>query len=188
MDAEWLSGLGWLFDYGPYGLFLLAFTESVFFLVPPDVMLLPLAVARPYLSVVYALIATTGSVLGGLLGYHLGKRAGRPLLLRFASSSTLEQIERLFARYGGWAVLTAALTPVPYKVFTIGAGIFRVKLLVFALASVAGRGVRFGLEALLVLLMGDKATEFFYRDFEWLTIAIAASLILCAVIAGKRKR
>ncbi|MBE3519577.1 MAG: DedA family protein [Firmicutes bacterium] len=188
VDLEWLSDVDWFTGFGPYGLFVLAFVESIFFLVPPDVMLLPLAIARPSLSLVYALITTIGSVLGGLFGYFLGKRAGRPLLLRFASGSRIKQLEELFAKYGAWAVATAALTPIPYKVFTIGGGIFRVPLLSFTIASVAGRGLRFGMEALLVMMLGERATDFFYRDFEWLTIAIAVVAVIVALIVGKRKQ
>lgn len=188
MDLEWLSNLDWFVNYGPYGLFLLSFIEALFFPVPPDVVLLALAIASPPLSVVYALITTTGSVLGGLFGYFLGRRAGRPLLLRFASSSRIKQLEGLFAKYGAWAVATAALTPIPYKVFTIGAGIFRVRLLHFTIASVAGRGLRFGMEALLVMILGERATDFFYKDFEWLTVAIALVAVVVALVMGKRKR
>ncbi|HHY35173.1 MAG TPA: DedA family protein [Firmicutes bacterium] len=188
MDLKWLSNIDWFIDFGPYGLFLLAFIEAVFFLVPPDVMLLPLAIARPSLSLLYALITTTGSVLGGLFGYFLGRRAGRPLLLRFASLSRIKQLEELFDKYGAWAVATAALTPIPYKVFTIGGGIFRVRLLYFTIASLAGRGLRFGMEALLVMMLGERATDFFYRDFEWLTIAIALVAVVVALVVAKRKQ
>lgn len=187
MELEWLSSLDWFFDFGPYGLFLLSFVEAIFFLVPPDVMLVPLAVAQPALSLAYAAITTAGSVLGGLSGYFLGRRAGRPMLLRFASASRIEKLEKLFARYGGWAVAMAAFTPVPYKVFTIGAGIFRVRLFHFTIASVTGRGLRFGLEALLVMVLGERATEFFYKDFEWLTLAIALLAVAVAIVVGRRK-
>ena len=132
-----------LLEYGPLGLFLVAFFESTVFPIPPDVLLLPLCLMNPRLSWWYAFLTTAASTLGAFLGYAVGRKAGRPVVERFFASEMVEKVQFLFGQYGGWAVGIAAFTPVPYKVFTIGAGVFRVPFMTFTVASVIGRASRF---------------------------------------------
>src|SRR3989344_1927506 len=105
--------------YGLLGLFLLAFAESSFFPVPPDVLLIAFSLASPENAFIYAAVATLGSVLGGLFGYFLGKKFGEPLLLRFAKKETVSHVQKLYSEMGSWIVFIAGFSPIPYKVFTI---------------------------------------------------------------------
>lgn len=165
-----------LMEYGPLGLFFLAFCESIFFPVPPDFVLLPMAMMKPKLSFWYAFVATLASVAGALAGYVLGKQAGRPLVDRYFSHERISQIEALFSRHGGWAVGIAAFTPLPFKLFTLTGGIFRVKLWPFMIASTMGRGARFFLVGALVFFLGEQADSFLGRNFELITVCLAGAV------------
>lgn len=164
-------------QYGALGLSVVAFAEASFFPVPPDVVLIPLCLMSPGLSLWYALLCAVVSTLGGFFGYLIGMMAGRPLLERMAGRSRVSQAQELFDKYGGWAVLIAALTPIPYKVFTIAAGVFRTGRMAFLWASLIGRGMRFFLEAVIIMAMGPAATEFLARYSGPLTIGIAVLLV-----------
>ena len=171
-----------LLAYGPLGLFIVAFFESMVFPIPPDVLLLPMCMVSPRLSWWYAFLTSSASVLGGLLGYAVGKKAGRPVVRRFLREDSIREVEALFAKYGGWAVGIAAFTPLPYKVFTFGAGIFRVSLWTFTVASVAGRSARFFLEGALVYFLGDKAQAYLGANFEIATVVLTAVLLAGTVL------
>ena len=131
----------------------------------------------------FALITTLGSVLGGLFGYGIGWIGGRPLLFRFIGEQRVKTIHTLFERYEGWAILVAGFTPVPYKVFTIGAGSFYVNLKIFALASILSRGGRFFLVAGTIQLIGPQMKGFLEEYFDVLTLAIVIILALGYSIA-----
>lgn len=185
--AQWLETTSAvLTHYGVGGLVITAFTEASFFPLPPDIILIPLCLLKPHLSFWYALVATISSSLGGVFGTFIGLRFGRPLLSRFASPQRIGQVEQLFRRYGGWAVALAALTPIPYKVFTIAAGVFRVSPLVVLSASLGGRGLRFFLEALAVYLWGEEATALLNNYLGPVTLALGALLVLAAAVYARR--
>jgi len=117
-----------LLAYGPLGLFILAFLEASIFLIPPEAILIPLALFNPDSSFIYALIASIGSTLGGIFGYYLGFIGGKRLLLRLTSEEKIIKIKKYFDKYGGFAIGIAGFTPIPYKVFMIASGVFRTKL------------------------------------------------------------
>ncbi|MBC7347000.1 MAG: DedA family protein [Clostridia bacterium] len=175
-----------LTGYGVWGLAVVAFVEASFFPVPPDVLLIPLALMQPSLALVYAVVTTLSSTAGGLFGRWIGLKAGRPLLARFASGKRIQEVETWFERYGGWAVAFAALTPVPYKVFTIAAGVFRVPVLPVLWGSLGGRAVRFFFEALVIMFLGEKALDFLARYTGPLTLA--GGLLLVAWLVWRRRR
>lgn len=183
-----MLGLDWqglseaLAAYGSIGLLALAFAESSFFPIPPDLLLIGLSVNRPELALWYAAVATGGSVIGGLFGYFLGVKAGRPLISKLVSAKRLQETEDLFARYGGWAVAAAGFTPIPYKVFTIASGIFRIRKRVFVLASLASRGARFFLEGLILFAGGSRAQQFITEYFELVTIGVVLAFTLIYVV------
>lgn len=186
---SWLDAANeFLLDHGPLGLIITAFAEASFFPLPPDVILVPLSLMKPNLSFFYAALATVASSVGGVFGALLGLYLGRPLLEHFSSQKRIDQVAKLFNRYGGWAVALAALTPIPYKVFTIAAGVFKVRLWVVLTASLAGRGLRFFLEALAVFLWGDEATTFISTYLGPITVGLAVLLILAAILKSSYKR
>ncbi len=174
--------------FGAAGLFVVAFAESSFFPVPPDVMLLPMCIARPRAAAWYAAITTVSSILGAAFGYLVGARGGRPLLLKFTDEQGLRTVQRLFDRYGGWAVGIAAFTPIPYKVFTIASGIFRVRLTPFFAASAIGRGGRFFLEAMLAVKYGEAFREIVGPRFETITLLVGLAAAALAVALGRAQR
>lgn len=162
---------------GAWGLFILAFTEASFFPVPPDIVLLPLALITPSRALYYAAITSIASSLGGIFGYLIGLRAGRPILSRYINENNFYKIEKMFAQYGGWAVGIAGFTPIPYKVFTIASGVFHMDFSTFFIATILSRSARFFLVAAFVLIMGEGAMTYIGR------LLGPGSFILLAVVA-----
>ena len=105
-------------SYGSAGIFVVAFMESSFFPIPPDLLLIPFIIATPDLWIFYAAVATVGSVAGAVLGYYIGLWGGRPLLLKLAGEHKTHKVDRYFKKYGDWAIGIAGFTPIPYKKFT----------------------------------------------------------------------
>ncbi len=170
-----------LLQYGLAGLLVVAFVEASFFPVPPDALLIPLVLLKPGRGLWYAFLCTLASAAGGLFGHFLGKLAGRPLLEHYVQGRRLARIEDLFQKYGGWAVAFAALTPVPYKVFTIAAGVFLVRRRIVFVSSLLGRGVRFFFEALVVDLMGPAAVALLKKYSGPVTFGLGVLLVGAAV-------
>lgn len=167
-------------------LFLLAVAESSFFPIPPDVLLIAMALAAPGRSFRYAGLCTVGSVLGGVIGYGIGlvliDSIGMPILTFYGATDKYEYIRVLYDRYDAWAVGIAGFTPIPYKVFTIAAGAFKINFWVFVLASIAGRAGRFFLVAALIYHFGPSIKGFIDRYFNILTIVFFALLILGFIV------
>jgi membrane protein YqaA with SNARE-associated domain len=166
-------------------LFFIAFVESSFFPVPPDVLLIAMCLAQPKRSPFYALVATVGSVAGGLGGYLIGWSVWHGIeAWAFTHLGFLGFTQDNFARVQGLyrdnaflALFGAAFSPVPYKVFTIAAGVFGVAIPVFIGASLIGRSARFGLVALLLWWFGPPIKTFIERYLGWLTLAFVALLV-----------
>jgi membrane protein YqaA with SNARE-associated domain len=158
-------------------LVLLAFAESSFFPVPPDVLLITLGVATPERAIWYAVLCSVASVAGGAFGYLIGLFGGRPLLYRFFNPTKVAAVERLYDRYNAWATGIAGLTPIPYKVFTIGGGAFKIDFKVFMLASLLSRSLRFLTEGVLLYFFGAPIRDFLYRQFNWLSVAFVVLLV-----------
>lgn len=157
--------------------------ESSFFPIPPDVMLAPMSLARPDKAVWFATITTVTSVLGGLFGYALGAIAFDWISDWLAASrywGPYETAQSWFLQWGFWAVLVAGFSPIPYKVFTIAAGVAGLPLVPFVLASLLGRGGRFYLVALLMRWGGPAMESWLFRWVErlgWATVALLAVAI-----------
>ncbi|MCR4368413.1 MAG: DedA family protein [archaeon] len=163
--------------YGNLGLFALAFAESSFFPIPPDVLLIAFALADPQNAFMFAAIATIGSVAGGVFGYFLGKKLGEPLLLKFTSKEKVAHVQKLYDELGFWAVFAAGFSPIPYKVFTIFSGVMKMDLGKFILASVLSRGLRFFAVATVIFFYGAPIREFLNGYFEIITLAISLPII-----------
>lgn len=137
----------------------LSFAESSFFPIPPDVMLAPMALARPERAWHYAALTTIASVIGGMFGYLIGQFAFdlvEPLLHQTGYWARYEQVSLWFQRWGFWAVFLAGFSPIPYKLFTIAAGVISMSFPPFVLASLVGRGGRFFLVAGLMVWGGER--------------------------------
>lgn len=169
--------------YGIWALFILSFAESSFFPIPPDVLLIALCVGQPLLAFQFALICSIGSVLGGIAGYLIGMFAfetiGRPILSHYdPNQAVFNQIKGLYDTWGFWGVLIAAITPIPYKVFTIASGLFKFNFFQFVLASVLGRSFRFFLVSGLIYWGGESLKDWIEKYFDWLAWGFLAVLIL----------
>ncbi len=160
---------------------LVAFSESIFFPIPPDPLLLAIGIADPSMAIWAAALATLASVAGGVVGHYLGRRVGRPLLYKFVSEDKVSRAEALFARYGAWAILAAAITPIPYKVFTILAGVMNLRMRPFLLASLVGRSIRIMTVGVLIYLFGESVREFIDHNFELLTVGAMGMMIVMVV-------
>ncbi|PLX81916.1 MAG: cytochrome B [Desulfuromonas sp.] len=174
--------------YGAIALFLLAFAESSFFPIPPDVLLLALCISVPARSFRFALIASLGSVLGGVVGYGIGMGLWGVVsgyFFRFIPGFTPEvfaRVQDLFVTYNFWAVFTAGFTPIPYKVITIGAGVFHINFAVFLFASLLSRSLRFFLVAAIIYRFGPATRNFIEKYFNILSLIFVALLILGFVV------
>lgn len=149
----------------------LSFAESSFFPVPPDVMLMPMALARPDRALYFATITTIASVLGGVFGYLIGYFAielVEPWIIAAGYHEAYLQAQEWFHAYGFWVVLIAGFSPIPYKVFTVAAGALALPLLPFVIASLLGRGSRFYLVAALVGWGGPRVEPYLKRYIDWL--------------------
>lgn len=176
--SEWIHAIEeWLLEFGSWGLFIVSFMESSFFPIPPDVLLIPMGIANPGMALWYAFITTAGSVLGALLGWFIGKKVGRPILRYFIKEEKIALVERYFEKYGAMAILIAGFTPIPYKVFTIFSGISKIRIPTLLIWSTIGRGLRFFLEAAIIVALGDKAMPFIEKNFTMLTIIGGVILI-----------
>ncbi len=160
---------------GTWALFFIAFAESSFFPIPPDILLLALCFGAREKWLKYALVCTAGSVLGGIagwgIGYGLRETVAIPLLNVFDSSGEIQlEIQNWYDDYGFWGILIAAITPIPYKVFTIFSGMANYSLPLLIVASVIGRGFRFFLVAGLIRIFGLRVRPFIEKHLEWLFI------------------
>ena len=160
-----------------WALFMISFAESGFFPIPPDFLLIPMCLGDPANAFFYATVCTVASVLGGVFGYGLGRFGGRPLMNRLFHPDKTQWAEQLYQKYDAWAIGVAAFTPVPYKVFTVSAGVFNVSLKVLVLVSIFGRGARFFMVAGLIYFFGAEIREFIDRYFEVLTLVMTGLLI-----------
>jgi len=175
--------------YAVAALFVLAVAESSFFPIPPDVLLIAMAFSVPTRAFYYALVCSTGSVIGGIIGYAIGmfcwSLVGDFFLTHIISEELFAVVTGKYQLYSFWIVFTAALTPIPYKIFTITAGVSGINFVGFVVASIVGRSLRFFLIATLMYFFGEKAKKFIERYFEWITLAFVALLVL-GFLAVKR--
>lgn len=169
--------------YSSAALFVLAFAESSFFPIPPDVLQIGLSVSRPKKSFYYAFIASVGSILGGIFGYFIGLKLWgilKDFFFAYIPGFTPEIfsiIQDKYELYNFWIVFTAGFTPIPYKIITISAGLFGVSFLMFIIASTISRSARFFIVATLIYFFGPKIKEFIDKYFNLLTVIFIILLI-----------
>ncbi len=201
---DWVLGWG-KSRYGQLALFLLSAAEASFFPVPPDALLIALCMGSHKKWVRFALVCSVGSILGGMLGYFIGWAAFDLIghkILAFVASLSGSDPDRMLAlakywfndkeiwgmRVGAWAVGIAGFTPIPYKVFTIAAGFFKMNFTVFVIASAVSRSLRFfvvaGLIGMLFERFGPRIQAFIDRYFNLLAVAFVVLLVLGFWVLG----
>ena len=160
--------------YGGLALGLMALAEASFFPIPPDPLLIALCLGAASKSLRFALIATSASVLGGIIGYGIGAGAWdllEPWFYQYVpgvSPEAFEQVQAQYDRWDFWAIFLAGLTPIPYKVFTLSAGVFSINFGIFVVASVLSRSIRFFVLAGLIFKFGKPISSFIDRYFNLL--------------------
>ncbi len=170
----------------PLWLAIISFAESSFFPVPPDALLVPMALARPERAYRFALICTLASVAGGVLGYVIGyalyDQLAAPLIRFYNYEAAAQAFVDRFNEYGLWVILIKGLTPIPYKIVTIASGLAHFNFGVFVAASVLTRGVRFFLLAWLIRQFGAPVQAFIERRLTLVTSVSALAIVLGIVL------
>lgn len=191
---RWLRRLyDWVLSWAetPYGvpaLFCLAFVESSFFPVPPDLLLLVLCLSMPERSFWYAFVCLSGSVLGGLAGYGIGFALWEwvsPFFYSYVpgfSFDTFYSIQSLFKEYDFLIIFVAGFTPIPYKIITIGSGVFKINIFIFLFSSLISRGLRFYIASWLVKRFGVKIRFYIDKYFNLLTLIVTFLILLFLVV------
>jgi membrane protein YqaA with SNARE-associated domain len=172
--ASWIMGV-------------VSFVESSFFPIPPDVMLIPMSLARPDRAYFYATLCTVTSVAGGVLGYIIGAylydSVGLWLMQLYGYGDKIEAFREAYAEWGAWIILLKGMTPIPYKIVTIASGFAAYPLVPFILLSVVARGMRFYLLAFLLHRYGPQAREILEKRLGfWVTIG--AVVLVAGIIAA----
>lgn len=171
--------------HGTWGLFGLSFAESSFFPIPPDPLLVALAIGAPKRALWFAFVCALGSVLGGVAGYGIGWALWAGVDQFFfsyvpgVSPESFQQVQALYEKYDFWAIFAAGFSPIPYKVFTLSSGVFEISFLVFLLASATSRSARFFIVAGLIYFYGPPIQGFIDRHFDRL-----AWLFLLLLVGG----
>lgn len=171
--------------HAPWYLGGLSFAESSFFPIPPDVMLAPMSLAQPRRALWFATLTTLASVLGGMFGYLIGVFAFelvQPWLEQGRYAATFTLAKQWFDEWGFLAIFAAGFSPIPYKVFTITAGVVSMAFLPFVLASFVGRGLRFYLVAVLMSWGGEAMEQRLHRWVDWLGWLTVAALLIIFII------
>lgn len=165
----------------PWWLAVIAFAEASFFPIPPDVLLIPLALARPERAWRFALICTIASVCGGALGYFIGyavfNQLARPLINFYGYGARFAAFQAMYADWGVWVILIKGLTPIPYKIVTIASGAANFNFWVFMAASAATRGARFFIVATLLHFWGEAVKDFIERRLTLVTTTVAVGIV-----------
>ena len=168
-----------------------SFMEAIIFPIPPDPLLIAIGITQREIVIFLSLWVAITSVAGAIVGHWIGKRFGRPiiewlgkypLLDRFFSYEKVDKVERLFKRYGIWTILIAAITPLPYKVFAITAGILHMDRRSFIIASIIGRSVRFLTVGVLIALLGQEIESIISSNFELITVGVGVTTIIAASV------
>ncbi|MGF1679280.1 MAG: YqaA family protein [Candidatus Methylacidiphilales bacterium] len=167
----------------PWALGFLSFIESSFFPIPPDPLLMAMCYSEPKKWVRYATICTLTSVAGGALGYAIGyafwETVGQPIVAFYHGQDIFDKIQDWYDRFGFWGILMAAITPIPYKIFTIASGVFHFSLPMLIAASLLGRGVRFFAVAAVIRFGGTAIKPYLEKYLE-----IATLLLFLVGVAG----
>ncbi len=160
---------------------IISFAESSFFPIPPDIILIPMVLAKRTKAFFYAFICTLSSVFGGVFGYFIGlllfNSIGLIVINFYHLEEQITQFKNYYNSYGAWIVIIAGFTPFPFKVITIASGLFQLNFIIFILCSLLSRGSRFYLISILLYFFGDKIKLFIDKYFNFLTILFFILLV-----------
>jgi len=171
-----------------WALAIVSFVESSFFPIPPDVLMIPLIIARPSRAFLIATVATVSSVAGGMFGYYIGavlmESVGQPILALYGKGDSFEEMSAVFNQYGAWAVVVAGVTFLPFKVITIASGVTGLPLSVFIVSSIFARALRFFLVAALLWKFGAPIRDFIEKRLGLMFVLFCVLLIGGFVMIG----
>ena len=188
--SDWVAGFAES-DWAYLLLGVSSFIESIFFPIPPDPLLIAISVKQPHNAIWLGVLVTLTSVAGALVGHWIGGRFGRPLMYRFLPTGQIKRVEELLTRFGVWAILVFAISPLPYKVFALSAGVLGLDRRTFVVVSLVGRGARFMTLGVLLFFYGASIERFISDNFELLTIIFLAALVAAALgwglLRGRRR-
>lgn len=172
--------------YATPALFAVAFIEASFFPIPPDVLLIVMALAVPSKAFRYAIVCSVGSVLGGCLGYFIGyelfELVGKPIINFYGLWKEFDYVSKRFHENAFAAIAIAGFTPIPYKLFTIAAGVCKIQFTTLVVASILSRSARFLAEGALIYFFGERVKVFIEKYFNILSIVFVVMLILGYVL------
>lgn len=167
--------------HAPAALAAVSFAESSFFPIPPDVMLIPMVIARRARAFFYATLATISSVLGGMAGYAIGyfvfEAIGMPILNFYGKADDFAGFTQMFNDYGVWILIIKGMTPIPYKILTIAAGVAHMDFVAFILASIVARAMRFFIVATLLFFFGEPVRAFIEQRLTLVTTVFVILLV-----------
>lgn len=159
--------------HGTLGLLFLSFIESFCSPILPDILLIPMSIAQPEKALYYSFLVVIASLFGGIIGYFIGQKLGLPVFKKIVPLKHIEKLRLWTEKYGAWAVFLGAVSPIPYKVVCIGAGVFKLNFTLFLIFSFLGRAKRFLIIGLLFHFYGKEAAELINRHTDtvvWGTI------------------
>jgi undecaprenyl-diphosphatase len=173
------SVVSWGSGFGLVGLAVVSSSEAAFNPVPPDLLVIPMSLDASSgidLLAIF-LVATLSSVIGSLGGYGIGFYAGRPAIEKFAKPSLSRKLDELISRYGDTGVFIAAVSPIPYKLLAWTAGAGRMDIRTFLSAGIFGRGIRFGMEVMIVGYWGEELVEMLEDPIFWIVVGVFSIVV-----------
>ncbi|MDK2992814.1 MAG: hypothetical protein PWP48_2047 [Clostridiales bacterium] len=186
--AQWINQMIPVFlQYGPIGLFILSIGEVFILPVPPDAVLIPMSLLNPSKALWYGFITIAGSAIGSVMGYYIGKWAGRPILARMVKPDMMQRIENLLNEHGSMAALLIGFSPIPDKPFTIAAGIFRINIVSFVVWLTISRGIRFMAEVLTIIFFGKTAVTLVQQYFGPISAVICIIVVIAIAFRYRMK-
>ena len=173
----------------PWVLAAVAFAESSFFPLPPDIMLMPMSLANPRLALRYALICTVASVLGGIVGYAIGhllfETIGMRILDLYGLSAKIADVKAGYDKYGAFLIIAKGFTPIPFKLVTIVSGALEYNFALFVILSILTRGARFFVLAVLFNRFGEPMQRFVEKRLGFVTLVLLGIIVLGFYLTGK---
>lgn len=160
------------------GVFLLSFTDAFISPIVPDIVIIPASIANPSIALWLATLATIASVLGAFIGYFIGHKFSDFAQRKIIPKKHMDHIRSLVERYGGWAVFWAAMAPIPYKFVAISAGVLKINLKLFTIATILGRGKRFLIIGIAVHYLGPQVIPIIHEYSKQSAIALAIIILI----------